>query len=159
MCRNIIYCYDKILKYNFGLCVGLQDVQRVGHGLRYGDIEIGRGYRRRGFRVLCERHGDGTMPQGADGGVRCPLSTGVVARQTNCRAREPVSGEHQHQAPGTGSAPVHRQARDTACARFLREPVCVLQRRQRVSANRQRRQRQTQTQREVSSTSIRIYYH
>lgn len=82
--------------YYFGFRVGLQDVQRVGHGLRYGDVEIGRGHRRRGFRVLRERYGNGTVSQGADSSVCGSLSTGVVAGPADRRARQLVSREHQH---------------------------------------------------------------
>lgn len=91
------------------------------------------------------------MPQGADGRVRGALSTGIVAGPADRRARQPVPGEHQHQAAGARGAPVHRQTRDTARARFLRQPVRVLPGRQRVSAHRPGRQRQAQAQRKVSA--------
>lgn len=126
-------------------------MQRVGHGLRHGHVQVGRGHRGRGLRVLRERDGDGTVPQGADGCVRGPLPAGVVAGPADSRPREPVPGEHQHQTAGARGAPVHRQARDTARARLLRQPVRVLPRRQRLSAHQPRGQRQAQAQREVSA--------
>lgn len=135
------------------LHAGLQNVQRVGHGLRHGHVQVGRGHRGRGLRVLRERHGDGTVPQGADGGVRGPLPAGVCAGPADRGPREPVPGEHQYQAAGARSAPVHRQARDTARARFLRQSVRVLPRRQRQPAHRPRGQRQAEAQREVSAVT------
>lgn len=135
------------------VCAGLQNVQRVGHGLRHGYVQVGRGHRGRRLRVLRERNGDGTVPQGADGGVRGPLSTGVGAGPADRGPREPVPGEHQHQAAGAGGAPVHCQARDTARARLLRQPFRVLPRRERQPAHRPRGQRQAQAQREVSAAT------
>lgn len=132
------------------LFAGVQDVQRVGHGLRNRRVHVGRGHRGRGLCILRERHGNGTVPQGADGGVRGALSTGVIAGPADRGAREPVPGEHQHQTAGTRGAAVHGQARDTARARLLRQPVCVLPGRRRVSVNGARGQRQAQAQREVS---------
>lgn len=136
----------------------MQDVQRVGYGLRHGNVEIGRGHRGRGFRVLRERDGDGTVPQGLDRGVRGPLPTGVVAGPADRGPRQPVPGEHQHQAAGTRGAPVHGQARDPARARLLREPVRLLPGRQRVPADHQGRQRQTQAEREVSNAADPRFY-
>lgn len=133
------------------LRTGVQDVQRVWHGLWHRRVHVGRGHRGRGLCVLRERHGNGTVPQGADGGVRGALSTGVVAGPADRGAREPVPGEHQHQAAGTRGAAVHGQARDTARARLLRQSVCVLPGRRRVPANGARGQRQAQAQREVSA--------
>jgi len=90
------------------------------------------------------------VPQGSDGGVRCPLSAGVGTGPADCRSRQPVPREYQHQAAGARGPPVHGQARNIARPRFLREPVRILPGRQRISADRQGRQRQTQAQREVS---------
>lgn len=129
-------------------------MQRVGHGLRHGHVEVGCGHRGRRLRVLRERDGDGTVPQGTDGGVRGPLPAGVGAGQADRGPREPVPGEHQHQAAGARSAPVHGQARDTARARLLRQPVRILPGRQRISADCQGGQRQAQAQREVSAPGL-----
>jgi len=87
---------------------GLQNVQRVWHGLWHGHVQVGLGHRGRGLCVLRERDGDGTVPQGTDGGVRGPLPARVVAGPADRRARKPVPGEHQHQAARTRGAPVHR---------------------------------------------------
>lgn len=90
------------------------------------------------------------MPQGSDRGVRGPLPTGVGIGPADCGARQPVPGEHQHQAAGARGPSVHGQARNIARARFLREPVRILPGCQRVSADCQGRQRQAQAKREVS---------
>jgi len=89
------------------------------------------------------------VPQGSDSGVRGPLPTGVGSGPADRRARQPVSGEYQHKAAGARGPSVHGQARNIARARFLREPVRILPRFQRVSADCQGRQRQAQAQREV----------
>ena len=122
-------------------------LQRLRAELRRGGrFGAGDGDRQRGLRVLHLRHGDRAVPEGDDGGLRCPLSAGGRPGPTHRRPRQPLPQLDLHQAPGVGDLVVHGQARDAARPRLQRLPVRLLPRQERRAPHPAGRQRQAQTE-------------
>lgn len=65
--------------------------------------------------------------------------------QADSGSREPVPREHKHEAAGAGDAAEHREARDPARPRLLRQPLRVLPGRPGRAPHQKDRDRQAST--------------